>query len=212
MDILSTISIASGMAWGSGIRLYAVVFFAGLFQRLEWVKLPGNLNVLENSWVLGVSALLLLVEFLADKIPVVDSAWDTVHTFIRIPAGAVLAACAIGTDANPALIAVATLLGGAITGTTHLSKASARAAINTSPEPVSNVTASIAEEGMVGLGSFLMVAHPLVFLPFLFVFLVLAVIVLWVLSRFLRALLRRFLGKKTVDSAIIVESNEQAPQ
>jgi uncharacterized membrane protein len=153
MDLLSTISVASGMAWASGMRLYAVVFLAGVFQRLEWVKLPGDLTVLANPWIIVLSGVLLLVEFLADKVPVIDSTWDAVHTFIRIPAGAALAAAAIGTDAHPALLVVATLLGGAVTATTHVSKASTRVALNTSPEPVSNVAASITEDGLIGAGT-----------------------------------------------------------
>jgi hypothetical protein len=195
VDLLSTVSVASGMAWASGMRLYAAVFAAGLLQRLNFVVLPGDLKILSNPWVLGISGLLFVVEFLADKVPLIDSAWDTVHTFIRIPAGAILAACAMGHDANPGVLVVATLLGGAITGTTHMSKATTRAVINTSPEPVSNITASIAEEGMVGLGFVAMLFAPGLFLSLLGVFLIVAGLVIAFFWKFVRAVLRRVLRK-----------------
>jgi hypothetical protein len=197
VDLLSTISVGSGMAWASGMRLYAVVFAAGLLQRFNFVKLPGDLSVLTNPWIMGLSGLLLVVEFLADKVPLIDSAWDTVHTFIRIPAGAILAACAIGHEASPAMIIGATLVGGAITGTTHVSKASTRAAINTSPEPVSNITASLAEDGMVGVGFAGMLATPVLFLFALVVFLCVASVLIWFLWKFVRAVLRRIFGPKS---------------
>lgn len=200
VDLLSTVSVASGMAWASGMRLYAAVFAAGLLQRFNLVELPGDLSILQNPWILGVSGLLFVVEFLADKVPVIDSAWDTVHTFIRIPAGAILAACAMGHNANPGVLVVATLLGGAITGTTHLSKATTRAAINTSPEPVSNITASIAEDGMVGLGLGAMLATPMLFIILLVVFLLVAVLVM----RFLWSFAKKVFAK-------IFRAKEAAP-
>jgi Domain of unknown function (DUF4126) len=196
MDILSTISMASGMAWASGFRLYAVVFIAGLMNRFEWVRLPGDLTILSNPWVLGISGVLCVVEFLADKIAVVDSVWDTVHTFIRIPAGAILAAAAMGTDANPLILAVAALLGGTVSGATHAAKATTRAAINASPEPVSNVTTSFIEEGMFAGGTTLMFLSPLLFVAALSIFLVFAVLITWALGSFVRKMWRKLFGKK----------------
>jgi Domain of unknown function (DUF4126) len=183
------------MAWASGMRLYAAVFAAGMLQRFGLVKLPGDLSVLQNPWILGISGLLFAVEFLADKVPIIDSAWDVVHTFIRIPAGAILAAAAMGHDANPGVLVGATLLGGAITGTTHMSKATTRAAINTSPEPVSNITASVAEDGMVGLGVAGMFMTPVLFICGLVLFLIAASVVLWFLWKFASGVLRRILRK-----------------
>jgi uncharacterized membrane protein len=203
MDVFTTISTASGMAWASGLRLYAVVFSAGLMQRLGWVKLPGNLDVLASTWVLVIAGVLCLVEFLADKVPWVDTTWDAVHTFIRIPAGAVLAAAALGTDANPILLVVAGLLGGTVTGTTHAAKASTRAAINMSPEPVSNITTSLIEEGVFGLGTVVMFLSPVLFMVALGIFLVLAGLITYWLGSFVRSAWRRiFSSKKPAPAAV----------
>jgi hypothetical protein len=201
VDLLSTISVASGMAWVSGIRLYAAVFAAGLLQRFNLVELPGDLGVLQNTWVLAISGVLFAIEFLADKVPIIDSTWDTVHTFIRIPAGAILAAAAMGHNANPAMIVVATLVGGAITGTTHMTKATTRLAINTSPEPVSNITASIAEDGAVGLGLAGMVLTPALFLFGLVLFLIAAVLITRMLWSFGKKVLAKVFRKREIPAA-----------
>src|SRR5664279_1442778 len=174
MDTLQSVALAGGMAWASGMRLYAVLFAAGLRGRLGYLQLPSTLQVLENPWVLGLAAILLLVEFLADKIPVVDSLWDGVQTFIRIPAGALLAALALG-DHDPALMVAAGLLGGTLTAGTHAMKAGSRALINTSPEPFSNIVTSLGEDALVTSGLAVAIFHPLLFLILLGLFVLLMI-------------------------------------
>jgi hypothetical protein len=181
-ETLHTVALASLLAWASGLRLYLVVFILGLAARFQYLALPPGLQVLSHPYVIGAAGLLLAMEFLADKIPGLDSAWDAIHTFIRIPAGALLAAGATG-DTLSALTVAAGLLGGTITAGTHFTKAGSRAAINTSPEPVSNWTASFTEDAVVLGGIWLALFHPLVFLVLLVVFLALAA---WLLPKLWR--------------------------
>lgn len=188
MDIVQSVALAGGMAWASGMRLYAVLFAAGMLGRFGYLHLPATLQVLEDPLVLAVSGFLLVVEFLADKIPAVDSLWDSVHTFIRIPAGAVLAALALG-DHDLALMLAAGLLGGTITAGTHAAKAGSRAVINTSPEPFSNIAASLGEDALVAGGLYTALAHPWVFLFGLAVFVVLLI---WLLPKLWRGIRRVF--------------------
>ena len=136
-ETLSAAALAGGLSWASGIRLYMALFMAGWFGRNGWIDLPSTLQILESPWVMGVTGLLLLVEFLADKVPGLDSLWDAIQTFIRIPAGAVLGAAALG-DMDPAWTTLAALLGGTFAAGAHATKAGSRALINTSPEPFSN--------------------------------------------------------------------------
>ncbi|MGH9882557.1 MAG: DUF4126 domain-containing protein, partial [Pyrinomonadaceae bacterium] len=145
MSFISTLAIAMGASWVSGINLYACVATLGLLSRFANLQLPGELQVLTSWWVIGVAAGLYVVEFLADKIPVVDSTWDVIHTFIRVPAGAILGAAAFG-DFDKSVQVSAFLLGGGLALTSHGTKAATRAIINTSPEPVSNVVASTLED------------------------------------------------------------------
>jgi hypothetical protein len=196
MEMLQQLALASGLAWASGIRLYAAIFIVGLLGRMGYVHLPDHLLVLEHSFVLAAAGVMLIAEFLVDKVPGFDTAWDTVHTFIRIPAGALLAWGAMG-DATPALQLAAAILGGAITSGTHLAKAGTRAAINTSPEPLSNWTASFGEEGLLLGGLWLVFHHPLVFLILLVAFLGLVAWMLPKLWRFLRGLWLRVRGRGT---------------
>jgi hypothetical protein len=151
MDVLATLGMALGSAWVSGINLYATVATLGLLQRFAGLQLPGDLPVLANEWVIGTAVFLYVVEFVADKVPYVDSVWDVVHTFIRVPAGAAVAASAFG-DYSPAVQAVALLLGGSVALSSHGAKAATRAALNLSPEPASNVVASLIED-VVAIGS-----------------------------------------------------------
>jgi hypothetical protein len=144
-QLVSTIAIAMGASWVSGINLYAAVATLGLLGRFANLQLPGELQALTSWWVIGVAVVLYLIEFFADKIPLVDSTWDVIHTFIRVPAGAVLAASAFG-DFDRSIQVIALLLGGGLALSSHGTKAATRAMLNTSPEPVSNVVASVAED------------------------------------------------------------------
>ena len=144
-ETLSLTALAGGLSWASGIRLYMGLFIAGWFSRLGFIVLPDSLQLLSSPWILLTTGCLTTIEFLADKIPGVDSAWDAIHTFIRIPAGAVLAAATVG-QMDPRWTMAAALAGGTIAAGAHFTKAGSRALINTSPEPVSNWTASIIED------------------------------------------------------------------
>lgn len=190
MDPVAQIALAGGLAWASGIRLYAVLFIAGLLGRAGYLALPTHLAVLQEPLVLGVAGVMLVAEFVADKVPAFDSAWDAVHTFIRVPAGAVLAAAALG-DLDTAWVAVAAILGGTIASAAHATKAGSRALINASPEPFSNWTASFAEDLAVPVGFWLAVQYPVLFLGLLVAFLALAAWLLPKLWRGLRALVAR---------------------
>ncbi len=188
--MVGPLSLAAGLSWGSGLRLYLTVFMAGVMQRFGLIHLPDTLAVLASPWVIGVAGTLTVLEFLADKIPAVDSLWDALHTFIRIPAGALLAAGAVG-HADPALLTVAALAGGTLAGTAHLAKAGTRALINLSPEPVSNVVTSTAEDGLTFVGVLMAFFLPILFLVLLAVFLGLAA---WALPRLWRGVQGGFRG------------------
>ncbi len=190
MDLIQTIALAAGLAWASGLRLYLVVFLAGMLSYFGYLQLPATLAVLQHPLVIGVAGLMALAELVADKIPAFDSLWDSFQTFIRIPAGALLAAFALG-EVDPAWAVAAGLLGGTITAGTHFAKAGSRLAINASPEPFSNWLASFSEEGMVLGGLWAMLASPLVFLGLLAVFMLIAGYVLFRLAGLLRRLFWR---------------------
>lgn len=190
LQVLQSVALASLLAWASGLRLYLVVFAVGLAGYLGYIELPAGLKVLQHPWVIGAAGILLLMEFLVDKVPGVDSLWDALHTFIRIPAGALLAAGATG-DTLSALTVAAGLLGGTITAGTHFAKAGGRAIINASPEPFSNWAASFTEDAMVLAGIWFAFQYPIVFLGALAVF---AALVIWLLPKLWRgvaAMLRR---------------------
>ena len=184
MDLISNVALAGGLGWASGLRLYLTVFAVGLLAKFGYVHLPASLHILSNPIVLSVAGVLCVIEFLADKIPYVDSAWDSIQTFIRIPAGALLAMGAINTS-DPAIATIAALLGGSLAGATHATKAGSRAMINTSPEPVSNVAASFTEEGMLVTGGWLVFAHPAVFIGLLCAFIVM---MFWLLPKLWRGI------------------------
>ena len=190
MDTLQTFALASLLAWGSGLRLYLVVCAIGLAGHFGYVDLPSGLQILQHPWVIGSAGFMLAMEFLVDKIPGLDSVWDAVHTFVRIPAGAFLAAGATGDTLNALTVATG-LIGGTITAGTHFTKAGSRAVINTSPEPVSNWGASFTEDAMAMGGIYLALMHPWVFLVLLALFLLLAIWLLPKLARGIRAMLRR---------------------
>lgn len=194
MDLLPTIALSAGLAWASGLRLYLVIFLAGMLSNFGYLQLPASLAVLQNPLVIGVACVMALAELVADKIPAFDSLWDSFQTFIRIPAGALLAAFAMG-DVDPAWMLAAGLIGGSIGGSitagTHFAKAGSRLAINTSPEPFSNWLASFGEEGMVLGGLWAMLASPAVFLALLAIFLIIAGYLVFKMWGFVGRLLRR---------------------
>ena len=197
MDV-ATLALVTGLGWTSGVRFYAVVFLLGLLQYSSLYVLPGELGVLAHPWVIAVSGLLFFTEFLADKVPGVDSLWDAIHTFIRIPGGAVLAAASVA-EGDPGLALAAGLLGGTVAAGAHLAKAGSRAMINTSPEPFSNWAASLTEDALTLGALWTAFKYPLLFLSLLAAFLVLA---LWLLPRIWRALRRM---------AAIIRGNTSVP-
>lgn len=190
LDTAGLLALAAALGWASGLRLYAVVFLTGLAGTLDWIALPTGLQVLQHPVLLVASGVLLVVEFLADKIPLVDSAWDLLNSVLRVPAGAALAAGVFGADSTT-MATLAALLGGSLAATSQLAKTSTRAAINTSPEPVTNIGASLLEDGLVVAALWLATQHPWVFAALLAV----AVLLMWAVTawlfRFLRALWRR---------------------
>lgn len=190
LDTWQLVALAGALGWASGVRLYAVLLVVGGIGWLGWVDLPPGLAVLAHPWVLGAAAFMAMLEFFADKIPGIDSTWDLVHTFIRIPAGAALAAGVFG-DAPAAAAMVAAILGGGLSAGAHLAKSGSRAFINTSPEPFSNWAASFAEELTVGLLLWLAFTHPLAALVLLSLLVALMVWLIPKLWRFIAGLLRR---------------------
>ena len=182
MDLISNLALAGGLSWASGLRLYITVFAVGMLNKFGYIHLPATLDILSNPIVIAIAGLLAVIEFLADKIPYVDTAWDSIQTFIRIPAGALLAMGAINTS-DPMIATIAALLGGSLAGATHATKAGSRALINTSPEPVSNIAASFGEESALITGGWLVFAHPAVFIGLLCGFIVL---MFWLLPKLWR--------------------------
>lgn len=184
MDAISSFALASGLGWASGFRLYATVCVLGLLSHFHYVQLPPALALLSHPLVMSVAGVLMLVEFLADKIPYIDSTWDAIQTFVRIPAGALLAMGAMQ-SADPMIVTLAGLLGGSLAGVTHATKAGSRALINTSPEPVSNIATSFGEDGLWLSGGWLALAHPMVFVGLL---LLLVLVMLWMLPKLWRGI------------------------
>ena len=193
MNLIGTLAIAMGSSWVSGIRLYAAVATLGLLGRFAHLQLPGDLGVLTNWWIIGIASALFVIEFFADKISYVDSVWDVVQTFIRIPAGAVLAAAAFG-DFDRSVQVIALLLGGGLAFSAHATKASARAAINLSPEPASNVVVSLIEDVVAFVSILLAMFLPAILIGLLLVFLVLSIFLLQKIIGVLRRTVRRVAG------------------
>ena len=191
LDLAQLTAIAAALGWASGLRLYAVVFLTGMAGWLGWVDLPGGLTVLQSPWLLGASGFMLFVEFFVDKIPGLDTVWDAVHTLVRIPAGAALAAAVFGGD-QATWTTAAALLGGTLAATSHVAEATTRAAVNTSPEPFSNVALSLVGDSVVPAALWLSWAHPFVFFPLLGLAVLAMLATIWLLWRFLRTLARRF--------------------
>jgi hypothetical protein len=192
LDTLQLVALAAALGWASGIRLYAVLFIVGAMGYLGWFELPTHLRVLAHPLVLTASGFMVFVEFFADKIPGVDTLWDLAHTLVRIPAGAALAAGVFG-DSPPAWTLAAALVGGTLAAGSHFTKAGARMAINTSPEPFSNWAASFGEDLLVGVLLYLALAHPIALFFVLALLLVLTVWLLPKLWRFVRSIVPRVL-------------------
>ena len=188
------LAIAAALGWASGLRLYLVVFLTGLAGSLGWVTLPAGLQMLQNPLVLGAAGLMLALEFLADKIPGLDSVWDAVHAVVRIPAGAALAASVFGGDQST-WATVAGLLGGTLAATSQVSKATTRAAVNTSPEPFSNIAMSLAGDAAVPTMLWLSWTHPLWAAVALLAAVLLMVLVTVLLAKFLKSLVRSLQGR-----------------
>ena len=193
MDMPALLALAAALGWASGLRLYAVLFIVGFAGLAGWMELPQGLQVLQHPAMLVASGCMLFVEFFADKIPGLDSLWDMVHSVIRIPGGALLAAGVFGAD-NATMALVGALMGGTLAATSFAGKASTRAAVNTSPEPFSNIAVSLLEDGLVVGALWLATQYPLLFAMVLVVVLVLTVVLIIVLFRFLQAIVRRIGG------------------
>jgi hypothetical protein len=187
-DTWQLVALAASLGIASGLRLYAVLFIVGAAGYLGWIDLPSGLAILAHPLVLAASGFMCFVEFFADKIPGVDSLWDVVHTLIRIPAGAALAAGVFG-DSSSAMMLTAAILGGTLAAGSHFTKAGSRAVINTSPEPFSNWTASLTEDVAVGGLLWLGIAHPL---AAAIVVLLMIALMLWLLPKAWRAARRIF--------------------
>jgi hypothetical protein len=189
LDTPHLLALAAALGWASGVRLYAAVFLVGAAGFMGWIELPQGLKILQHPAVLAASGFMGFAEFFADKIPLVDTVWDAIHTLIRIPAGAALAAGALGAD-GPTMTTVAALLGGSLAATSHAAKMTTRAAVNTSPEPFSNIGVSLLEDGFVVFMLWLSATHPLLFAIALVLTLIVAVALMAVLFKFLRAVVR----------------------
>jgi hypothetical protein len=197
-QITNLIALTMGVAWASGINLYAAMLMLGLMAMNGAIHLPPDLQVLAHPWVIGAAGLMYLIEFFADKVPGIDTAWDTLHTFIRIPAGAILAAGAVG-QVDPAMTLAAGILGGTVSAGAHAVKAGTRVMVNTSPEPFSNWVVSISEDLVVLGGLWAAVRHPWIFLVFVGLFLLVAVWMIPRLWRSIKQLYRRLTNR--VDRA-----------
>ncbi|MBD3246082.1 MAG: DUF4126 family protein [Candidatus Omnitrophica bacterium] len=198
MEALNSLGTIAASAWASGVNMYLTVALVGISQRLQWIDLPGNMEVLGHPLVILVALVLFAVEFFADKIPLVDSAWDSVHTVIRPAGGALLGYLALA-DAGPAVRTSAALLTGMISADSHLTKATTRAAINTSPEPVSNSVASVAEDITVIGVLYLAMRHPVIAAIFVVVFLLFSFWFLKMMFRFVKAVFRPRTGRSSAS-------------
>ncbi len=213
-QIITIISLTMGVAWASGINLYATLLTLGILANTGHLELPPNLMIVADPLVIVAAGLMYLVEFFADKTPGVDTGWDAIHTFIRIPAGAALAAGAIG-DVNPAVALAAALVGGSLTAGTHATKAGARVMINTSPEPVSNWAVSLAEDFAVVGGLLVSLNYPWLFLILIALFVLLMI---WALPKIWRGIrtifsyIARLFGagkKKSTEGSELRATNSQ---
>ena len=198
-QLITTLALTMGTAWAAGINLYATIAVLGVLGVTGNVVLPEQLLILQDPMIIGAAMIMYMVEFFADKTPGLDTGWDAIHSFIRIPAGVMLAAGAVG-EVNPSIVIAAGILGGGVAATSHTIKAGTRVLINTSPEPVSNWAASIAEDVAVIGGIWTMLHYPLAFLVFFVAFLLMAI---WLIPKIwtgvktvFQKLVQLFSGKK----------------
>lgn len=194
LDTAHLVALAAALGWASGVRLYLVVFLTGLAGALGWVALPPGLHVLQSPLLLVASGVLATIEFVADKIPAVNAFWDGLHTLLRVPGGAVLAAAAFGGDQAQWTL-VAALAGGALAATSHVAKTTTTASLAAFPEPLTHTGVSLLSDLSVPAMLWLSLSHPAVFAVVLAVVVVTMVGITVVLFRFLRALTRRLLGR-----------------
>ena len=215
MEPISIIAAALGVAWASGINLYAAIVMLGVLGTTGSVELPTNLEVLQHPGVIAAAAMMYFIEFFADKIPGVDSAWDAVHTFIRIPAGALLAGAALS-ELSPHAELIGNILGGGLAAGSHFTKAGTRVLINASPEPFSNWTASITEDVMVVGGLWAAMNHPILFIVLLVVLIALTIWLAPKIWRGVKKIFTRLRGwfqsSKRSNSESNSESNPEAEQ
>jgi len=208
---IDTIALVMGVAWASGINLYATVVTLGVFGLTGHIDLPPELDALSSPLVLAAAGLMYCVEFVADKIPGLDTLWDSLHTFIRIPAAVILSASAIG-DVSPALTIAAGLIGGSLATASHATKAGSRVLINTSPEPVSNWTVSIGEDVAVFAGLWAALNHPALFLILL---VIMVLIMVWLLPKLWQGIRQlwqiiRGFGRRTPISVIMAKNQSES--
>lgn len=208
LDLTHLVAIAAALGWASGLRLYAVVFLTGLAGALGWVDLPGGLRVLQSPWLLGASGTMLVLEFFVDKIPGLDTVWDAIHTLVRIPAGAALAAAVFGGD-DATWQLIAALVGGGLAATSHAAKAATRAAANTSPEPASNLALSLAGDGTVPLVLWLSWTHPWLGLALVALAVLAMLVVLRLLWRFARGVFGRLSRRRRPRPALAVSPDAE---
>lgn len=208
--IIKTIALTMGVAWASGINLYAAILVLGILGSTGNIILPQELMILTDPLIVTAAGVMYAVEFFADKIPGVDNGWDAIHTFIRIPLGALLAAAAVG-EMSPSVAIAAALVGGGMTASTHAAKSGARILINTSPEPITNWITSLGEDAAVVVGLWTALHYPLLFVGFLVAFILLLA---WLLPRIwkgvmkiLSMLLNLFRPKQEIQ-----QNNEQSTQ
>jgi len=206
--IIQTIALTMGVAWASGINLYAAILVLGIMGSTGNIALPPDLMILTGPLIISGAGVMYIIEFFADKIPGVDNGWDTVHTFIRIPLGALLAAAAVG-DANPSVAIAAAILGGGLAASTHATKAGTRVLINASPEPFTNWFASLGEDAAVIAGLWAALHYPLLFVIFIIFFILLLI---WFLPKIWRGVIKIFtmLGNIFRPKHKLTQNNEQS--
>ncbi|MCP5007758.1 MAG: DUF4126 domain-containing protein [Planctomycetes bacterium] len=204
MEIISSIGVLLGSSWASGVNLYLSMAGLGIAHRMEWIKLPGDLEVISHPAIVGVAIFLFIVEFVADKVPYIDSLWDSVHTFVRPIAGSAIGYAAMSDSSQVIQIVVALITGG-IALDSHLTKATSRLAINASPEPVTNSVASVTEDATVVGALYLILYHPVVIAVLVIIFVLLSVWFFRKMYRFLKRVFS-FSGKGRPEATILLES------